>query len=303
MIARLDLYRFFIETARSGSISGAAKKLFVSQPAVSAAIMQLEETLGVILFNRASRGVTLTYEGELLYEYVKSAFSYIKAGEDKLRDIRCLEGGFLRVGASDMTLRFYLLDYIARFNVAYPQVRLTVTNAPTPKTLAAIRAGEIDFGVVSGPVEESSDIELTPVRQIQDIIVASSRYTIGSGGEAVPLEALASYPKIMLEGETSTREWLNAMLPAHMRTPDIELATSDLILEFARRGLGIAFIVADFAYEDLERGTLHEIRLTEPFPMRSFLLARSRRLPLSAAARTFMNFLETTDSGTNGSAL
>lgn len=115
MIEKLSLYRSFLAAAAEGSISAGARALFVSQPALSADIHALEEALGVKLFFRASRGITLTPEGELLEGYVRPAFSLLDVGEERLRDIAGLHGGSLRIGASDMTLRFFLLDHIGRF--------------------------------------------------------------------------------------------------------------------------------------------------------------------------------------------
>jgi DNA-binding transcriptional LysR family regulator len=294
MTGNLDLYRVFLTAAEAGSISAAAKKLFVTQPAVSSAIMSLETALDVKLFLRESRGIRLTPEGELLYEHVKSAMLHLKAAEDKLRDIRALAGGTLRVGASDMTLRFFLLKHLERFIAAYPAVRLSVTNAPTPRTMKAIRSEMIDFGVVSGPLEDEDieDVELIPVRKIRDVIVASGKYEEGKDGTPCRAEDLAGYPLIMLEKGTTTRRYLDTLLPASMRSPDIELATSDLVLEFARRGIGIACIVEDFAREDIENGMLHEIRLEEPFPPRDFFLVFNKKYPQSPAAKRFIDMVK-----------
>ncbi|MDD4773442.1 MAG: LysR family transcriptional regulator [Eubacteriales bacterium] len=297
MNGRPDLYRVFLTAAESDSISAAAKRLFVSQPAVSGSIMSLEEALGTKLFKRESRGIRLTPEGEVLYEYVKKAFIYLEAGEDKLRDIHTLAGGVLRVGASDMTLRFYLLDYIERFNLLYPAVRLSVTNAPTPRTIRELRADEIDFGVISGPVNqaEAAGMELVPVRKIRDIVIASDKYAVGADGRPVRAEELADYPLIMLEKGTSTRTYLDSLLPPSMRAPAIELATSDLVLDFARRGIGIACIVEDFAREDIAGGLLREIRLDKPFPPRDFYLIYKKNYPHSSASKRFIGML--TDDG------
>lgn len=255
--------------------------------------MSLEASLEVKLFYRENHGIKLTPEGEALYEDVKTAFHYLKAGEDKLRNIRALSGGVLRVGASDMTLRFFLLDYLERFNVLYPAVRMSVINAPTPRTMQAIHSEQIDFGVVSGPVEEAdiTDTEMIPVRKIRDMVVASNKYNIGKDGKPVRLDELSSYPLIMLEKGTSTRSYLDTLLPLSMRSPGIEVATSDLVLDFTRRGFGIACIVEDFAKDDLNNGLLHEIKLTEPFPPRNLYLTYNKKYPQSSASKRFIDML------------
>lgn len=288
MIEKLSLYRSFLAAAHEGSISAGARALYVSQPALSADIRTLEEELGVKLFFRASRGITLTPEGELLEGYVRSAFSLLEAGEDRLRDLHGLRGGHLRIGASDMTLRFFLLDLLAAFRARYPEVKLSVTNNPTPETLRALRAGKIDFGVVSEPIDEDcGDLLCTPVRELRDIFVCAPGHPLAAEAAVSP-EMLAAQTLIMLEANTSTRRYLNTQSGYAGLVPAIELATSDLILEFARRGIGVAAIVEDFARADIDAGRLCRLTLSAPPAPRRMMLIRQRNLPLPAAARRFI---------------
>ncbi|MBP3320892.1 MAG: LysR family transcriptional regulator [Clostridia bacterium] len=291
MIDNLALYRYFYETALAGSISAAAKKLYVTQPAVSSMIGNLEKELNTTLFFRTSRGITLTPEGAMLFDYVKNAFAFLEAGEDKLRDISNLSGGVLRIGASDMTLRFFLLDHIQGFHHTFPGVHLTVTNAPTPQTLAALKGGSLDLGVVSGPLDEDDAFEHVKVRRIEDIFVAAPG-TVSAKG-ALSYEQLAEYPLIMLEKDTSTRRYVDHHIkehcdPARLPVPTIELATSDLVLEFAKRGIGIGSVVKDFAKEALDSRALVQVNLKSPPPPRAFYLVYLKNIALSSAARHFI---------------
>ena len=155
MISNLEYYKVFYYVGKLGSLTHAAEELSISQPAVSQALKQLEDTLGTKLFVRASRGIRLTPEGESLYFYVKRGYEEIELGEKKLKKIMNLESGELRIGASDMTLQFYLLPYLEKYHEKYPHIKVTVTNAPTPETLQFLKEGKIDFGVVSTPFAES----------------------------------------------------------------------------------------------------------------------------------------------------
>lgn len=287
MIEKLTLYRSFAEVAREGSISAAAKNLYVTQPAVSADIRELEEALGTALFFRTNRGMKLTAEGQTLLDYVRKAFGFLESGEAALSDIADMRRGVLRIGASDMTLRFYLLDILADFCRDFPAVKIGVTNNPTPKTVEALRAGEIDFGVISGSADAfraDADLVTVPVRRIRDIFVAAPAHPLAARRGITPAE-LAATPLIMLEKKTGTRRYL-ATLPGYRElTADIELATSDLIVEFAKRGLAAASVVANFAAEALERGELCELDLADPPPERYFLAVYRRGMPHSAAVR------------------
>ena len=296
MVSNLSLYRIFLETAKHGSISAAARHLYVTQPAVSVGIGQLETELGVKLFFRTSRGIKLTQEGETLYEYVSNAIAYLESGEDKLRDLNNLDGGVLRVGASDMTLKFYLLDYLERFNREHPKVRLTVSNNPTPKSLEELRSGNIDFCVISEPVRTDTEIVYKRVKAVRDIMVCSPEKYAELGDEPQSFEAVLSNTMVMLDRETSTRrfqeEWMRRCgVPEAMFQPDIELATSDLIVDFASRGIGIGCVVEEFAKRDIADGRLKEITLANPFPPRHFIVAYLKKLPLSSGAKHFISML------------
>ena len=297
MISNLSLYRIFLETAKRGSISAAARHLYVTQPAVSVGIAQLENELGVKLFFRTSRGIKLTQEGQTLYEYVAGAMAYLESGEDKLRDLNNLDGGVLRVGASDMTLKFYLLDYLERFHREHPKVRLTVSNNPTPKSLEELKNGNIDFCVISEPVREDSEIVYKRVKTIRDIMICTpEKYAELGGGTQYFDTLLSNNTVVMLDRETSTRryeeEWMRRCgVQEDLLQPDIELATSDLVVDFVARGIGIGCIVEDFAKRDIAEGRLKEIPLIKPFPSRNFIVAYLKKLPLSSGAKHFLSTL------------
>ena len=161
MIGNLEYYKVFYYAASYVSITKAAVALSVSQPAVSQAIRQLEESLGAKLFIRASRGIRLTAEGEQLFLSVKKGYEEIEKGERQLRQMLDLESGEIRVGASDMTLRFYLLPFLEKYHEKYPHIKVTVTNAPTPETRQLLKEDQIDFGLITSPFEEQE--ELSPV--------------------------------------------------------------------------------------------------------------------------------------------
>ena len=285
----LSLYKYFVAVAEEKSISSAAKRLYISQPAVSTALNKLESQLGVQLLIRGNRGIVLTGEGRMLYEHLTKALSFIRAGEEKLNEIAGLRGGVLRIGASDMTLRYFLLDAIEKFMPMHPDVKLQITNNPTPKTLDELRHGSIDMCVVSSPIEEDGDFEVVPVRAIRDLFVCAPSYT---DKRIMSPKELLSHHLIMLEGGTSSRKYVEGCLfgdNEHSFTPDIELATSELTLDFAARGLGIASVVEDFALPYLESGRLCRVELTSPLPERQMLLVYYKNIPQGTAASEFIS--------------
>lgn len=292
MIENLEYFKVFYYTAKLGSVTRAANELTISQPAVSQSLKQLERSLGVTLFQRAARGVRLTAEGQLLFSYVEKGYEQIRLGVEKLRQMQNLELGEVHIGASDMTLQFYLLPYLERFHEQYPAIKVIVTNAPTPETLQLLRAGKIDFGVVSTPFVQSEDILATEVREIEDVFVAGRRF-ISYKNKMLDLKDLEQLPMIFLENNTSTRSYMDEYLAQNGITlqPEFELATSGMIVQFALRNLGVGCVVRDFAAEYLESGLLFELRFNKMIPKRSFCVVQSKRGALSAAARKLLNIM------------
>ena len=288
----LEYYKVFYYTAKLGSLTRAAETLHISQPAVSQALKQLEAGLGVELFYRASRGVRLTGAGEMLYEDVRKGYESIEEGEQKLFRINSLEMGEVRIGASDMTLRFYLLPYLERFHEGFPHVKVMVTNAPTPETLSLLKEGVIDFGVVSSPFREDESLRFRPVREIEDIFVGGKRFTEYMG-RTLEYEKLADLPMICLEKNTSTRSYMDRYLETKglELQPEFELATSDMIVQFALRNLGIGYVMSEFAQPYLDQGLLFSLTFQAPLPKRSFCIIKTKEGHLSAAADKMLDIL------------
>lgn len=285
MIDNLEYFKVFYHVAKAGSVTGAARELAVSQPAVSQAIRQLESQLGADLFYRAAKGVRLTREGQLLFSYVEKGYEQMELGLEKLLRLQNMEGGEIRIGASDMTLQYFLLPYLERFHEKYPDIKMVVTNAPTPETLAFLEEGKIDFGVVSTPFDRQKGLEIVPVREIEDVFVGGRRF-IAYKNRTLDLQELESLPMICLEKNTSTRSYMDAYLLQNgvQIQPEFELATSDMIVQFALRSLGVGCVVRDFAAEYLESGVLFALRFNKIIPKRKFCVVRSTKMPLSAAA-------------------
>lgn len=295
MDINLELYKVFYYVVRSGSISKASQELYISQPAVSQSIRQLESKLGGLLFIRTPKGITLTPEGEVLYKYIEQGYNMILLAESKFSEAINLDAGEIRIGASDMTLKYFLLPHLEEFHKRYPKVRIKVTNGPSPETVASLKNGLIDFGVSSLPLLDESAVDIINAMEIQDCFIANYRFGhLASRKVAIP--ELLENPVIMLERNTSTRRYMDDFLLSNEVSiiPEIELATSDLLVQFARRGLGISCVVRNFAEADLENGSLFELELEERIPPRQIGIIKLKNTPLSAAAVKFIGLIEET---------
>lgn len=288
----LEYYKIFYYVAKTGSFTAAAEKLSISQPAVSQAIKLLERELNGSFFLRTQKGVRLTPEGDMLYSYISSGYESILKGEELLRRRLDLENGEIRIGASDMTLKYYLLPYLEEFHDKYPGIKVSVTNAPTPETLEYLYKGKIDFGIVSEPFMAKASVKTKQVKEIRDIFVAGSRFSHLSGKE-LEYRDLAELPIICLEGITSTRTYVDQILKNNgvVLKPEFELATSDMIVQFSLRNLGIGSVVNDFAKEYIKNGELFELALKRQLPKRHYCIVTSSKNPVSIAAGKLLDMM------------
>jgi len=291
VIVNMEWYRVFYWTAKTGSLSRAAEQLYITQPAVTHTIKQLEAKLGGQLFFRMAKGVKLTTEGEVLFRYIEQAYSFIETGEKMLAEMHNLQSGEISIGASDTLCKHYLMPYLEQFHTEYPDIRIRVTNRTTPETIQLLKEGKIDFGIVHMPASDSQ-LDFRISLPLQDILVGSPAYS-SLGDRAIKLEDISKYPLLLLEKGAGTREFLDEYAAAHgtKLIPELELGSMDLLAKFARSGFGLAFLVRSYAADELASRELVEIPLLPPIPSRSIGIATLRGVPQSAASKRFLELL------------
>lgn len=292
MIVKLESYRIFNAVSRNRSFSKAAKELYMTQPAVSQAISKLEKELETLLFNRTPKGVTLTNEGELLHEYVNSALGILDAGEQKIAEFKNLQTGQLRIGVGDTISRHFLLPYLETFHIRYPGIKLKVLNGTTNEILTFIKAGEADLGICNLPIDDEQ-LKVVPCKEIHDIFVCGQKYR-NLTKKPISLDMLMKLPLIFLEKKANSRNYVEGYLKERGYTisPEFELGSHDLVLEFAKINLGIASVTKEFSMDYLERGILHEIELQQVIPKRSIGIVHLKTVPLSQATRKFIAIVD-----------
>ena len=286
-----ELYKVFYHVAITLSFSEASKQLFISQSAVSQSIKVLEKKLNQKLFIRSTKRVQLTPEGEILFKHIEPAMNLIKQGENQLLEAHTLNGGQLRIGASDTICRYYLVPYLNRFHKQFPHVHIKVTNQTSIACASLLEHGQVDFIVVNYPNSALSSTHIPRViNEFLDVFVANRQYFPLDGRE-VSLASLQKYPILMLDRKSTTSEFLHAMFQrSHLDlVPEIELSSNDLLIDLARIGLGIAF-VPDFCIPTDDKD-LFVVKLKEELPKRQMVVAYNERMPLSQTAKQFMSML------------
>lgn len=291
MSVKLELYRVFKEVAEAGNITAAAQTLFISQSAVSQSIKQLEAELQTRLFARNSRGVTLTADGRMLYEYVRSAMGLLETGEEKLSQSRDLQMGHLTIGASDTVTSQFLLPYLDRFHRQYPAIHIQIISGRSHKVLGLLQSGKVDIAFASTP-QEGASLETFPCLATHSIFVAGAEYPCDFD-HVYTLEEIARFPLILLERKASSRLYLEKYFlqnGLHLN-PEIELGARSLLVDLAAIGFGVAGVTEEFVRRELENGRLRKLRTSFDIPPRSVDLCVLRDVPLTSAAQCFSDFI------------
>lgn len=294
MNQNLSSYRIFYAVANTGNISKAAKELYISQPAISKSIQKLEESVGIRLFDRSSRGVTLTAEGELLYSHVKSAFEILSLGEDKLRHSIALGVGHLSIGVSSTLCKYILLPYLKEFIKLYPHINISIDCHSTNQTLSLLEAGKLDVGLIGKP-ENARNIDFFCLREIEDIFVASNDYLRNLKLRGIePEQIISNATLLLLDKENMTRQYIDDYFQDnHILIQDcIEVSNMDLLIEMSKIGLGVGCVIRDFVKEELEIGILTEVSLNIPIHKREIGFAYNRNVRVSKSLEHFIEFYE-----------
>ena len=286
-----ELYKVFYHVAVSLSFSEASKHLFISQSAVSQSIKVLEKKLNQPLFIRSTKKVQLTPEGEILLRHIEPAMNLIRKGENQLLEAHTLNGGQLRIGASDTICRYYLIPYLKRFHEKYPGIHIKVINQTSIACAKFLENGQADFLITNYPNSAlRGALRTRVINEFHDVFTAS-RQAFPLEGKTLSLSDLLKYPILMLDRKSTTSEFLHQVFQKNQLdlVPEIELSSNDLLIDLARIGLGVAF-VPDFCIPAQDKD-LFILRLREELPARQMMVAYNDTLPVSQAARQFMDML------------
>ena len=295
MNQNLSSYRICYTVANTGNISKAAKELYISQPAISKSIQKLEESVGCKLFSRSSRGVVLTDEGKLLYEHVSEAFETLTMGEEKLKRSIELGVGHLKIGVSSTLCKYLLLPYLKEFIRQNPHISISISCQSTNDTLKLLEDNKIDIGLIGKP-ENLKNIHFDFLEEIEDIFVAAKDYLRNLKARGIQKDhILQSSTLMLLDKNNMTRQYIDDYLQENqiIIKDSIDISDMDLLIDFARIGVGVACVIKNFVREDLENGTLMEIPLGFPIHKREVGFAYKTTTKPSKSLAEFIHFYKT----------
>lgn len=289
--SNLNRYRLFCAVAECESISKAAELNYISQPAISKAITKMEESLGTVLFNRNHRGVTLTDEGKVFYDELKSAFDIIKTGEDKLRSINELGIGRLRLGASSVLCKAMLLPYLKGFINENPHIKITIECQSSSRIHKMLMDGVIDVGLMVKP-DNMTELSFISLGEIEDIFTATPNYldNLALRNES---DIFENANIMLLDSENVSRHHVDKFFKENNIEPKhiLEVSNMDMLIEFTKIGMGVSCVVKQFVEKEIECGELKEIPLNSKINTREVGLAFIKTSRLNATMQKFIDYV------------
>lgn len=264
-----ETYKIFYHVATNSSISKASQKLMISQPAVTWHLKNLESNLGITLFIRTKKGVKLTEEGSIFFKYIKNGIENFTNGENMLTNLKNLDYGNIRIGASTTVCKHVLMPYLEIFHEKYPNIDIQIVNTLTSDLLTELRNGNLDMLLLNMPMIESKDLKVEKIMEVHDIFVGNKKYYDICNG-SLNLEELNNYPLLFQKAPSNTRQYLDSYLKDNnlVLHPKTEIVSYNLIMEFVKSGFGIGYATKEFIKDELNNKSLYEIKVTPKVPKR-----------------------------------
>lgn len=290
MNINLELYRIFYVVAKNKHMTKASEELHISQPAISQAIKKLENQLDGTLFLRSNKGMELTEEGKMFFEYVKGALELINNAENEFTSFKDLTKGEIKIGCSTTLTKLVLLDALKNFHADYPNITIKINNDLTSNLLNDLKLGKLDFVIFNESKKAEKNIDLKIIKKLkQGFIYNPSFYkdTINS------LEDLENFPIILQKEESNSRKFLEhiALKNNIKLLPKMEVVSQELITEFVNIGLGIGFTAIDLAKRNFKN--LEELKINNQIPRINIYLATNKSIFLTFASKKFIEYIKT----------
>lgn len=285
----LELYRVFYTVAKYKHMTRASEELCISQPAISQSIKKLEDQLGGVLFLRSNKGMELTEEGKMFFEYVKGALELIQNAENEFTSFKALSKGEIKIGCSTTLTKLLLLDAIKDFHRDYPDVEIKITNELTSNLLLDLQKGKLDFVIFNEGDIKETNVKLEKIGALRQGFIYHPDYYQDNCSSLLELN---EYPLILQKKESNSRKFLdlytlkqNLLLKSKM-----EVVSQDLVIEFTHIGLGIGFTILELAKRKYP--VLQELKINKEIPATDIYLAQNKNIHLTFASDKFLSYLK-----------
>ena len=285
----LELYRVFYTVAKHKHMTKASEELHISQPAISQSIKKLEDQLGGTLFLRSNKGMDLTSEGKMFYEYVKGALELINNAENEFTLFKDLSKGEVKIGCSTTLTKLVLINALKDFHLDYPNININITNDLTSNLINDLKLGKLDFVIFNESNIRETNLNLEKIKELKQGFIYNPEFYEDNVNT---FEDLNNVPLILQKEESNSRKLLDyiALQNNVKLVPKMEVVSQELITEFTNIGLGIGFAIIDLAKRNFK--ILKELNINKKIPNINIYLATNKSVSLTFASKTFIKYLK-----------
>lgn len=285
----LELYRIFYVVAKNKHMTRASEELHISQPAISQSIKKLEDQLGGALFLRSNKGMELTEEGKMFYEYVKGALELITNAENEFTSFKDLSKGEIKIGCSTTLTKLVLMDVLKEFHKDYPNININITNGLTKDLINDLKLGKLDLVIYNESNIKETNLNLEKIKEIKEGFIYNPDFF---KDDITSFEDLNKYPLILQKEESNSRKLLDqiALNNSVKLIPKMEVVSQELIVEFTNIGLGIGYSIIDLAKRNFSN--LKELNINKKLPNINIYLATNKSVSLTFASKVFIKYLK-----------
>ena len=285
----LELYRVFYVVAKHKHMTKASEELHISQPAISQSIKKLEDQLGGTLFLRSNKGMELTEEGKMFYEYVKGALELINNAENEFTSFKDLSKGEIKIGCSTTLTKLVLINALKDFHLDYPNININITNDLTSNLINDLKLGKLDFVIFNESNIKETNLNLEKIKELKQGFIYNPEFY---DDNVNIFEDLNNIPLILQKEESNSRKLLNyiALQNNVKLIPKMEVVSQELITEFTNIGLGIGFAFIDLAKRNFKN--LKELNINKKIPNINIYLATNKSVSLTFASKMFIKYLK-----------
>ena len=284
----LELYRIFYIVAKHKHMTRASEELHISQPAISQSIKKLEEQLDGTLFIRSNKGMELTSEGKMFYDYVKGALELINNAENEFTSFKDLSKGEVKIGASTTLTKIILMDALKNFHKDYPNIEINITNDLTSNLLIDLNKGKLDFVIFNEGDIKETNIKVNQIAELKQGFLYNPDFF---NDNIKKVDELNNYPLIMQKKESNSRKFIDEQMLKQniLLKPKTEVVSQDLVIEFTEAGFGIGFGIIKLAKKNYPN--LKEMSINKKIPKTKIYIAENKSINLPFASKKFIEYL------------
>ena len=261
-----NLYKIFLYLFEEKSISKTANKLYVSQPAISYSLKELENQLGYTLFYRNSKGIEPTLEAKELYSYISTAFNILNDAEEHIKNLNDLNIGCIRIGTPSHIGIFYLSDYIADFRKIYPGIKFEIVCRSTSDMVEMLETRRLDIIVDTLPINSKKNVSKITLSKLHNCFAYNKN--IMKDVDVKKVEDLKKYPLVLPSATSSIRLKLDEYMESQNTKlmPILESWTTEMMLEMVRRGVGIGYFIQNVIDTQDDKDNFEVITFNDDLP-------------------------------------